>query len=119
MEWLGTLFGKLLEVGGPIYLVIGVFLVVLLFGIRILWTELSKERDENNKRFEKILSDQTEKHEKMNKEHLERNERIVKEMFDVINKNTSAISRQAETSDELKESMRELRITLVKSNGKS
>lgn len=88
---------KLLEVGGPTSVLIGIVIVVLLLAVKVLWENLKEEKKTTH-----ILI----------KENSEKYDNIVKQMFEVVNRNTNATVVHTETAKELKDSMRELRITL-------
>ena len=92
---------KLLEVGGPISILIAVVIVVLLVAIKILWENLKEEKEHSRT----VIKESTDKY-----------ENIVKEMFEVINRNTNATVLHTEAASELKDSMRELRIALSQDN---
>jgi hypothetical protein len=91
-------FLELLKLGGPLWLLVAVVIAALSVAIWKLWKELGKER-------ERSIG--------MVTEHHETHKNVAKEMFEVINKNTEAFTRNAESSKDLKDSMRDLRNTLA------
>lgn len=86
---------QLLAQTGPLGLGVTVIFVLMLLGIKILW---ESQRDERKARVESELRN-TEKY-----------ENVVKQMFEVVNANTQALTSHTEVSKELKDSMRELRL---------
>ena len=87
---------QLLATTGPVGLGLSVIFLLMLLGIKILW---ETQREERKARVESELR------------NAEKYENVVKQMFEVVNTNTQALSTHTEVSKELKESMRELRLT--------
>jgi hypothetical protein len=87
---------QLLATTGPIGLGLSVIFLLMLLGIKILW---ETQRDERKARVESEIR------------NAEKYENVVKQMFEVVNTNTQALSTHTEVSKELKDSMRELRLT--------
>lgn len=87
---------QLLATTGPLGLGLSVIFLLMLLGIKILW---ETQREERKARVESELR------------NAEKYENVVKQMFEVVNTNTQALSTHTEVSKELKESMRELRLT--------
>jgi hypothetical protein len=89
---------ELLASTGPLGLGLSVIFLVMLLGIKILW-ETSKEdrkaRDDHEIR------------------NAEKYENVVKQMFEVVNANTKAITTNTEITRELNENMRSLRAPSV------
>lgn len=88
---------QLLKTGGPIAVGIAVIFLLMVLAIKILW--------ENGKEEKKARAESEAK-------HVERYENVVKQMFEVVNANTEAMSTHTEVAKELKDSMRELRLTI-------
>lgn len=86
---------QLLAQTGPIGLGLAVMFLLMLLGIKILW---ETQRDERKARIESELRN-TEKY-----------ENVVKQMFEVVNANTKAISTNTEITRELSTNIRELRL---------
>jgi len=86
---------QLLAQTGPIGVGITVIFVLMLLGIKILW---ETQRDERKARVEAEIRNN------------EKYENVVKQMFEVVNANTKALTSHTEVSKELKESFRELRL---------
>lgn len=87
---------QLLATTGPVGLGLSLIFLLMLLGIKILW---ETQRDERKARVESEIR------------NAEKYENVVKQMFEVVNTNTQALSTHTEVSKELKESMRELRLT--------
>jgi hypothetical protein len=89
---------QILATTGPLGVGITVIFLLMLLGIKILW---ESHRDERKARIE---SDD---------KHSERYENVVKQMFEVVNANTKAITTNTEITRELNENMRSLRATSI------
>jgi hypothetical protein len=87
---------ELLHSSGPVGFGLGLVFLLMLLGIKILW-ENSKE--ERKSRVESELR------------NAEKYENVVKQMFEVVNANTKAITINTEITRELNGNIRELRLT--------
>lgn len=94
----------LLSIGGPLYLIVAVVIIVLLFAVRMLWKEVAKEREKGNEKYIQML-----------KENRNNNMNVVRQMFEVVNKNTEVIAKNTETTHGLGDSIRELRTVITMS----
>jgi hypothetical protein len=88
---------QLLAAGGPITLGIVVIFLLMLLALKILW---ENSKDEKKARIESEAK------------HADRYENVVKQMFEVVNTNTQTLTAHTEVARELKDSMRELRLTI-------
>lgn len=86
----------LLAAGGPVSVGIAAIFLLMLLAIKIIWENGKEER---KARIESELRN-TEKY-----------ENVVKQMFEVVNTNTKAVSTNTEVTRELNENMRGLRQT--------
>jgi hypothetical protein len=87
---------ELLRDSGPLGLGLGLVFLLMLLGIKILWENTKEERKvriESELRSAKKYDD------------------VVKQMFEVVNANTKAITINTEITRELNENIRELRLT--------
>lgn len=87
---------QILAATGPTGFGIGVILLLMVLALKIVW---ESQREERKARIES------------ESKHIERYENVVKQMFEVVNTNTQALTAHTEVSKELKESMRELRLS--------
>lgn len=88
---------QLLATTGPLGLGVLVIFLLMLLGIKILWETFKEEKKA------RIESES---------KHADRYENVVKQMFEVVNTNTQTLTVQTEVAKELKDSMRELRLTI-------
>lgn len=88
---------QLLKTGGPMAVGVAVVFLLLVLALKVLW--------ENSKEERKARVESESK-------HVERYENVVKQMFEVVNANTEALTSHTEVAKELKDSMRELRLTI-------
>jgi hypothetical protein len=86
---------QLLASTGPVGLGIGVIFLLMILGIKILW---ETTKDERKARVESEIR------------NAEKYESVVKQMFEVVNANTKAISTNTEITRELSTNIRELRL---------
>jgi hypothetical protein len=89
---------QILATTGPLGVGITVIFLLMLLGIKILW---ETHRDERKTRLESEIRN----HEKY--------DNVVKQMFEVVNANTKAITTNTEITRELNENMRSLRATSI------
>lgn len=87
---------ELLHSSGPIGLGLSIVFLLMLLGIKILW---ENTKDERKARIESELRS------------AEKYDNVVKQMFEVVNANTKAITINTEITRELNENIRELRLT--------
>lgn len=88
---------QLLATSGPLGVGVTVIFLLMLLGIKILWETFNNEK--------KARLDSESK-------HADRFENVVKQMFEVVNTNTMTLTAHTEVARELKDSMRELRLTI-------
>ena len=89
---------QLLASTGPVGVGITVLFVLMLLGIKILW---ENTKDERKTRVESELRS------------AEKYDNVVKQMFQVVNANTKAITTNTEITRELNENMRNLRVASI------
>lgn len=97
-----TVLLEVFKAGGPLLALVAIVIAALLFTIRLLWKELGKERELNTLKIQTMMDKQDDKF-----------TNVVHQMFDVVNKNTEAHSRNTEATKELKDSMRDLRMSIA------
>lgn len=87
---------QLLAQSGPVGIGIAAIFVMMILAIKIIWENGQQEK---KARIESEVR------------NAEKSENIVKQMFEVINMNTKAISTNTEITRELSTNIRELRLT--------
>jgi Na+-transporting methylmalonyl-CoA/oxaloacetate decarboxylase gamma subunit len=86
---------QLLAAGGPVSIGIACIFLLLVLAIKIIWENGKEER---KARIESEVR------------NAEKYENVVKQMFEVVNTNTKAVSTNTEVTRELNTNMRELRL---------
>lgn len=89
---------QLLAAGGPTSIGAAAIFLLMILAIKILWENTKEER---KARVESELR------------NAEKYDNVVKQMFEVVNANTKAITTNTEITRELNENMRGLRVTSI------
>jgi hypothetical protein len=89
---------QILATTGPIGFGVGLVFLLMVLALKVVWESQKEEREARIK----SLDNNNEKY-----------ENVVRQMFEVVNANTQALTAHTEVSKELKKSMRELRLPSI------